>query len=189
MLFNQFVLPKNAPLWAFWVMIGVSLLLGLVVGIVCCKIYRVGVFLLGSLFGAILGLILYSAVIAAFTSQMWVLILVVCLMAVACGFIAWYANIIGVIVSTSLIGAYLVVRASSWYIGGYPNEWTLYQQFKQMGISMWKTYWKFYIYLGVMLVFMVIGIIVQLKIKEKSEEDHELEEKFKYFRIGGATQS
>ena len=174
-------MPANAPQYAFWIMLGVSVLLGVAVGVVCCVFHRVGVFLLGALFGAVLGLILYSAFISRFSQKAWVLGLTIGILAVACGFVAWYANTIGVIVATSLVGSYLLVRASSWYIGGYPNEWNLASDIEQNG---WKTYWKFYIYMVVMLLLMIAGIVVQYTIHKKGTENEELEKKFQYFKFG-----
>ena len=120
------MLPANTPSWGFWLMVGGSVLVGIALGIVCIKIYRVGVFILGCLFGVFIGGVLYMGVFATFAKQSWVLIIIMVVCGVAFGFIAWYANIIGVIVATSFIGSYMLVRACSWYIGGFPNEWTLY---------------------------------------------------------------
>lgn len=174
-------MPSNAPVWAFWLMIGISVVLGIVVGVVCCKFYRVGMFLLGALFGAVLGLILFSAFISRFSQQAWVVGLVVGLCAVAFGFVAWFTGLTGIIVATSLVGSYMVVRACSWYIRGYPNEWTLAQDIKQNG---WKSYWKFYIYMIVMLLLAAVGIVVQHKMYKNKEEAKDLEAKLVYFRIG-----
>ena len=181
-LFMEFVLPSSAPQWGFWVMIGLSTIVGIIVGVICAKFYRVGVFILGMLFGAILGLILFSAFISRISQKDWVLGVTIGVLAIACGFVAWYANVIGVMISTSLIGSYMVIRASSWFIGGYPNEWTLASQIELNG---WSKYWEFYIYMVVMLLLFAVGIVVQYKVYKSAEENKELEEKFKYFRIGG----
>jgi len=80
---------------------------------------------------------------------------------VAFGFISWCTKVTGVIVYTSLIGSYLIVRASAWYIGGFPNEWTLrnvYNPDTSRGI--WSEYWKFYIYLVIIVIIAAIGIVI-----------------------------
>jgi len=40
-----------------------------------------------------------------------------------------YANEI-IIISTSLTGSYLMIRPISWMLGGFPNEFLLYQMYE-----------------------------------------------------------
>jgi hypothetical protein len=107
-----------------------------------------------------------------------------------CGFLAWMLNLMGVIIGTSLIGSFMVVRSCSWYIGGYPNEWNLYEQLKNKEIvSYWSNYWKFYIYLLVIALLTLGGVFFQYKTKRNNEDEKTLEDKLRYFHIGEQSNS
>jgi len=56
---------------------------------------------------------------------MLVIVEIVCGVGFAFG--SYFLKIRGIIIYSSFIGAYLIVRACSWFIGGYPNEFTIYQ--------------------------------------------------------------
>ena len=151
----------------------------------CSAFYRVGDFLLGFLAGSVIGILLFSAVIFFITARSWLIVIVMMICGVGCGFLAWILNLTGVMIGTSLIGSFLLVRACSWYIGGYPNEWNLYEQLKNKEIvSYWKNYWKFYIYLVVIAILTFVGAFVQYKTKRNDEDEKTLEDKLRYFHIG-----
>jgi len=61
-----------------------------------------------------------------------------------------------VIITTSLIGSYLFVRGLSVFIGGFPNEMTIYKMLKS-GIPFEPT---FYAYLAAIIICFILSIIL-----------------------------
>lgn len=100
------------------------MILGTVVGLLLAKFSRVGVTVLAGWGGLCLGLILYSAFLYKFESQVvfWVTIIG---FAIVSGVLSYFFIDYIVIASTSLIGAYGLVRGISLYAGRYPNEFTI----------------------------------------------------------------
>lgn len=64
-----------------------------------------------------------------------------------------------VVFSTSLTGAYLVVRPISWMIGGFPNEFYLVEEIKSHRIS--GIPGTFYVYLIVIILLTALGASYQ----------------------------
>jgi len=54
------------------------------------------------------------------------------------------------IITTSLLGSYAMVRTLSVLIGGYPNEFDLYEHIKYFGNS--GVDWRFYIYMAAIFI-------------------------------------
>lgn len=52
---------RDTPTWAGWTVFSVSLVIGAIVGLLLAKFYKVGVFLLATVGGFFLGIILYNA--------------------------------------------------------------------------------------------------------------------------------
>lgn len=75
----------------------------------------------------------------------------------------WYNYI--VIVCTSIIGSYLFIRGISFYAGGYPNEFTIYEKIRTGALS--SVPGTFYAYMVGMLIVCGIGIFVQLRLKKR----------------------
>jgi Ca2+/H+ antiporter len=79
------------------------------------------------------------------------------------------------IVSTSLIGAFFLVRGFAFFIGGYTDEITLYTQIKA-GTAPYST--TFLAYLAVILILFGLGVTYQTKhddepkvVEEDKKED------------------
>ena len=171
LLINQYILPYNAPNWEIFTVLGVCTVISIVVAYLCIKFKRCSLYLVGILFGLMVGLVLYSTFIYRFSSgKSWLLITVLVVCGIGFGVLSYLLNMTGFIIYTSFIGSYLVVRATSWYIGGYPNEWTLYEQLKTITFA---GNWKFYIYLLAMLVLTAGGIIVQCVLFKRNSENPE----------------
>lgn len=63
------------------------------------------------------------------------------------------------IVSTSLIGSYIIVRTISLVFGGFPNELNFNTNISTNTLTTLP--WTFYIYFGVFIVLFIIGIYFQ----------------------------
>lgn len=93
----------------------------------------------------------------------------VVVLAIIFGVIALYIYEHMMIISTALIGSYLVNKSVSVWAGGFPNEVELFHYIENSGgdYEMETTY---YIYFAAILVGTIIGIIVQEKHKSKRKE-------------------
>lgn len=65
-----------------------------------------------------------------------------------------------IIASSSLTGAYLIVRPISWLFGGFPNEFLLYEMVQTKTLD--GIPWSFYLYLALIIALAVIGVMYQL---------------------------
>lgn len=69
----------------------------------------------------------------------------------------YYDHII--ILSTSLTGAYMIVRPISWIFGGFPNEFLLAEEIKAGSLPTLPSI--FFVYLALILVLMIVGATYQ----------------------------
>ncbi len=138
-------------------MLCLSTIVGIIVGIFLAKVSRAGVAVLAGWGGLCLGLILYSAFLYKTESEavFWVTIIGFAAIFAALSFFIFDHILIG---STSLIGAYALIRGISLYAGGYPNEFTLAELIKQ---GLFKEInFTFYIYLVGILIVFIGGVFV-----------------------------
>jgi hypothetical protein len=156
----------STPLWAGWVVFGVSLVLGMVLGLILAKLSKLGVAVLAGWGGFCLGLILYSAFIYKIDNDKKVAFWVVnILLAVICGVLSIFLYHHALIISTSIIGSYCFIRGISFYAGGFPNEFDLIDQIKYNG---WGGIPKsFYGYMAGIIVGAIICIIIQYTVYKR----------------------
>ena len=117
---------QNTSAAAGWITLVVSVLLGIVVGIILAKLSKLGVAVLAGWGGFCLGLVLWNAFLFYSKSQVafWFFTLGI---AVACGILSLFVFDHALIISTAIVGSYGFVRGISLYAGGYPNEFTIVQ--------------------------------------------------------------
>jgi hypothetical protein len=65
-----------------------------------------------------------------------------------------------IIMSTSLTGAYMVVRPISWIFGGFPNEFILYQMVQDGSLKTLP--WTFFLYLIFIIAIAILGALYQI---------------------------
>ena len=82
-------------------------------------------------------------------------------LALICGMLAILFFDPGVIVATSFVGAYLMMRGIGLMAGGFPNEYLLLSQIKSR--TMKKIDPVFYWYLAGLLIMTILGVCVQLR--------------------------
>ena len=73
------------------------------------------------------------------------------------------------IISTAFVGSYGFIRGISFYAGGYPNEFTLYDRIKHGLIENIEP--TFYAYFASILVLFIIGLAVQYRMRNKEKDD------------------
>ena len=106
--FYAIILPVSVKGWTVWVIGAVGLVLGLICGFFMMKLARVGIAALGAWIGFVIGLIIHEAFLYHSTQQ-WVF-WTVCIGLAVIGFAVsfWKYKII-LIISTAVLGSYLVV--------------------------------------------------------------------------------
>lgn len=88
-----------------------------------------------------------------------------------------------IIVATSLIGSYAIIRGISLYAGGFPDESYVIDLIRSEEYDQLKHVLKpvVYVYLVGWLVLFVLGLFVQNKLKKEQEEKMEFSENAKYY--------
>ena len=120
--FTLFI-KESSEDWEKWLILGISVVVGLGVGFLCSKLEKAGVFLIGAWLGSVLGLILYQAFLTHISSgATWVMIVCIAVCALACGLLAFVLEKHLVIIGTALTGSYLALRSLSFFVGGWPDE-------------------------------------------------------------------
>jgi hypothetical protein len=103
-------------------LLAVSILLGVVVGILLVKSRKAGVAIMAGWGGVTLGFILTTALVIDNVYAYWAII-VGC--AIVCAFFAFKTEKLVIMLATAHIGSYLAIRGISLYAGGFPNESSL----------------------------------------------------------------
>jgi len=88
-----------------------------------------------------------------------------------------------VIISTSLIGSYFIIRGISLYAGGFPNENYVIDLIINKEFDTLKDVLApiFYVYIVGWIILFVIGIIVQNKLKKEEQQKLEFDDNVRYF--------
>jgi len=166
--FYKFV-DLNTSEWILWFIFIVCIGVGAFMGILAVRYKVVGFFGLGFGLGAIFALFLYQYVIALFldtTSDALVYAFAI-VFGVTGGVLSLRVWKGMAIISTSIIGAYLAVRAVSVYIGGFPSELNLANGTAEF------TGWS-YLYLLVVVVMSALGIRYQFKTRKGDAAEDKL---------------
>lgn len=164
LFFYSVFFNANTKAYVGWIVLSVSAVVGILVGLLLAKFSKLGLAVLAGWGGACLGLVLWSAFLYKTNSQIafWCIIVFIALICAGLSFCIFEHL---VIIATSFVGAYGLVRGISVYAGGYPNEFTIVQLIQNGLIDQINPI--FYIYLGGIVVAFIIGMIVQYKMKGK----------------------
>jgi zinc transporter ZupT len=154
-----------------WVILLVSLVVGLGVGFLFWKKKLIGAFFLASWGGFSFGLLIYNSFLYkinsdialwSFTVGMGVLYGVLILF--------WAEHIL--IHATSMIGSFLTIASIGLVAGGYQNPFTIVDLIKYDQITEIDP--RFYAYLGANVVLYVMGCVVQYRhLRQKKELERE----------------
>lgn len=151
-----------------WIVLTISVLIGILVGVILAKLSKLGVAVLSGWGGVCLGLILWSAFLYKINSQaaFWI---VMAIFALGFAFLSLILFDHALIISTSIVGSYAFVRGISFYAGRYPNEFTLISLIQKGLISQIDP--MFYAYLGGIIVSIILGLIVQYKYRAQGKTE------------------
>ena len=144
----------SPPDYTQWIILGVSLLLGGLIGYLLVKSRKIGVAIMAAWGGATVGFILTTTFVIENTGVYWATI-VGC--AIVAAFLAFKTEKIVIMLATAHIGSYLAIRGISMYAGGFPNESSLRLEL-QSGALTWNTFPKtFYAYFAGIIVLSIIS--------------------------------
>jgi hypothetical protein len=116
---------------------------------------------MGSWIGFAGGLFLYSLVISRFAGEYADYALAATLTLSIIAGVALFCFIYkhAFIIATALLGAYALVRGASVYIGGFPNEFTLYSELKYGLLE--SVPWSYFVYFIIIFGLTIFGIFFQ----------------------------
>lgn len=114
-------LKDNDKVWVFWLVMSICMLLSGILGFLLAKMERVGVSIIGGVSGFFLALMILEMVQLKNEVAFWVIVSVSSIILMVA---AWFTSEYIKIFSTSMIGAYCMVRGVTCYTGGFPNEFT-----------------------------------------------------------------
>ncbi len=179
-LFFQFILPPGTKSWIIWVILFIGLVIGIFAGYFvaqnkdkCLALVVGGVagFFLGefffNLFGNKIGTNLTLVHIGFIVGGIAVLVLL--------SFI--FSSFI-IIFSTSLIGAYAVIRGISFFAGKFPSEITIIDLTRAGETDQLKEMlsWEIYLYLCAIIVLTVGSIFIQFKLRDDNDQKYSINE-------------
>lgn len=167
MISGEFFLTTSSGAFTSWILILIAILIGGAVGYISTSLPKIGFMCLGFWIGFILGFIVNNLFLYKIQIDPPGLLLYVIMVMFGCIFALLSACLWRhiVIVGTSFLGAYLVIRSLSLYIGSYPNELSVPKQIKFQEIE--YVDWPFYIYFIFILFLTTMGMILQFRNKRK----------------------
>ncbi len=178
-----FVYPPNSPEWMIWLNILICLGLGALAGKVTQKYARFGVLLIGAIIGVMVGTVLFSGIVSKLATAnpmlwLWFTIILSC---VGVGYLSITYFDYAVIAGSSVIGAYIFIRGVSIFLGGFPNEFILYQNYKNGAVgAVQKT---FFIYFLAMLFIAFTSFGIQMKMRSGNESQYSVRKEAKYSKV------
>ena len=168
-LFFQYALFKVKAEWAKWLSLAGIVLFAALIAFLVVKKRKYGIGLVAAWGGVMLGFVITSLFVMSLPGWAFYLILILC--GIAAFFIAIKIEKMVIIVTTSFMGAYALVRGVSLYAGGFPSEISLHEEI-QSGVVDFTTFdKKFYIYMGAIVVLTVLGIFFQRKREAANDSD------------------
>lgn len=135
---------------------------GVIVGLILAFLVRFGVGVLAGWGGFCLGLILYNTFIYKIDGDGKVAFWCTTIgLGVIAGLLSLWLFWHAIILSTSIIGAYGIIRGVSMYAGGFPDEMELYYLLKMGKLENIPA--AFYIYLTFFILISILFVIFQYK--------------------------
>jgi len=170
-------LSTNDEEWVGWLMLSISIVLGILAGLLLVKYSKFAAAVVGAWAGYILGLFINDLALWPIGSS-WVFWLVNIGCAVACAIAAFIFFNPAVILGTAFIGSYALMRGIGMYAGGFQNEYTIVSEIQSGAVD--NIEWTTYAYLAGWIVVFIIGSILQFKMFNRMNEE---EKKHPYNRL------
>lgn len=169
--------PENVWEYSVWVILGIWVIIGIIAGVFIGKKRKWGIAVVGAFGGVMLGLLL-TTVFGTLITSAWVYYLIIISCGILAFLIAFKVEKFVLIIATSFIGSYFVVRGISMYAGGFPNETQLHTM-AQQGFVDWNTFPKiFFAYLAGIFVLTVGTAVFQFKTNKDVDEKQTMRRKY-----------
>ena len=114
MLLYGLILPSFTPDWGHMLAFFISIVAGLILGVICSMWIKLGFFVLGGWLGASTGMMAYEAVLSSLfgsgSKASTAMLIVIVLSIIAGGVLMMYLFTHALIISTSVTGSYALVR-------------------------------------------------------------------------------
>lgn len=167
LLFGEFIIKPNTSSYLIWTLIFICIVVGTCLGYLATSLPKIGFFALGIWLGVVIAFLINNLFLYNIETNPpdLLLYLLMLVLGASGAFLSKWKWKFVCIVSTSLLGAYMVIRAFSIFIGYYPDELTIAKKirYKEMdGVG-----WEFYIYFSFIVVLAGFGIYVQFVNKKK----------------------
>lgn len=159
-----------------WIILGIWVVIGIAAGIFIAKKRKWGIAVVGAFGGVILGLLI-TTILGAVLKNAIAYYAVVITCGVIAFLIAFKVEKFVLIVVTSFLGSYSIIRGISMYAGGFPNETELHS-LAHRNLITWDTFPKtFYGYLAGILVLSVLSTIYQYRSNKDDEKSLKRQQK------------
>jgi cytochrome b len=126
-IFYSTFLDSNTENWVGWLVLSLSVVLGLGVGFLFTKIARFAAAILSGWGGFLLGVIINESWLYMYGSSalFWIVNIAMAIIFTILGFVLFVQAII---ISTASMGGYFICRGISFWAGGFPSAFFLVQQ-------------------------------------------------------------
>ena len=167
LLFGEFIIKPNTNTYLIWTLIFICIVVGVCLGYLATSLPKIGFFALGIWLGVVLAFVINNLFLYKIeTNPPDLLLYVMMLVLGAAGaFLSKWKWKFVCIISTSFLGAYLVIRALSIFIGYYPDELTIAKKIRYKEMD--DVGWEFYLYFSFILILTGFGIYFQYQNKKK----------------------
>ena len=138
----------------FWLIIAVSVLIGIIVGYFMSKMKKVPAVILGACCGYLLSILLFQFGLKFINTNPYVVFWVTAVVCAAVlGVFAWFFHNHILILGTSFLGAYAIIRGLSIMAGGFPDE---RQIMDLINLREWEQLKNVYNYLMIIFSFLTL---------------------------------
>jgi hypothetical protein len=163
-IFFYAFLSKVKPDWGKWLSVAAIGLVSAGLGFLVMRLRKWGVALLAAWGGVLLGFVITTAFMI---KEEWAFYLTLAGCALVAFFIGYKVETAVIIMVTSFVGSYGLVRGISLYAGHFPSESQLHDEIRSGAVD-WKSFDKiFYIYLGAIVILSLVTGFYQWR-QEKS---------------------
>lgn len=123
------IMPSGAPEWTVWISIFVTFGFGIGVGWIAAENIRFGILVIGVILGSFLGIVVFNLLVYRISTEnplmgLWLTIM---FFSVPVALISFTKHEIVIIVFSAFAGSYMLFRGLSVFLGGFPNEFKVYE--------------------------------------------------------------
>lgn len=150
---GEFVIDHDTDSKIVVVSLIISVCFGFLFGFMTLKLPKLGVFILGCLLGLMFSLLIHNTILFRI-DNLYLIYIVLLVIGLGFGVAGFWIRSYITILSTSFCGAYMLIRPFGWWVGHFPNEFSLVKEIKYHIVD--EISEIFYLY--VMLILLLTGI-------------------------------